>query len=109
MFVLSFRCCSDSDHWYHMVNIIGTSINTTNGKPQEVITCGLSDGNSCADGSFQEIIIDSSLYSITSTSANSIEIKNQCDKDEPPIKLRDTDKNFCVRIQKNCERVLCYH
>ena len=95
----SFRCCSAS-------NIVGTKIiHENNKKDREQITCPsvgsqVQKFKECSDGSFQEIILDSSLYSIDSTS-NTVTIQNQCDQDEPPIVLNQNDNNFCVRYNLN--------
>ena len=92
-----YRCCSAS-------NIVDTKIGkNAYGKQQEEITCSPFEGvksevlniGECSDGSFQEIILDSNLFSIN-PSSNQVEIQNQCDKEEPPVILRDTDENFCV-------------
>ena len=94
-FIFSFRCCSAS-------NIVKTrTFRENDQKDREQITCpGVGSQvlnlNECSDGSFQEIILDSSLYSIDSTS-NTVTIQNQCDSEEPPIVLNQKDNNFCVR------------
>ena len=93
--IFSLRCCSSS-------NIVRTEIIQENvKKDREQITCpGVGSEvlnlKECSDGSFQEIILDSSLYSIDSTS-NTVTIQNQCDSEEPPIVLNQNDNNFCVR------------
>jgi len=92
------KCCSSS-------NIVRTEIIQENvKKDREQITCpGVGSKvlnlKECSDGSFQEIILDSSLYSIDSTS-NTVTIQNRCDKEEPPIVLNQNDNNFCVGLKK---------
>ena len=50
---------------------------------------------SCIDGSYQEINLDSQLYSINRVGED-LEIKNRCDPSESQITLHITDENFCV-------------
>ena len=68
-------------------------------KQEERITCD--DGDSlqkdCPDGSFQEILLDSDLYSIKhSKEEGRIEIKNKCDSTESPITINANNDNYCV-------------
>ena len=75
----------------------------SNKKNQEEITCQshkndeskILNVKECSDGSFQEIVLDSSLYKITS-SPDQVQIQNLCDNDEDPIILSQEDSNFCV-------------
>jgi len=91
----SLRCCSAP-------NIVDTKrVRENDKKDREQLTCPdvgseVRNLNECSDGSFQEIILDSGLYSIDSTS-NTFTIQNKCDQEKPPIVLNQNDDNFCVR------------
>ena len=70
-------------------------------RQEERIVC--SDGNlqnekiqdDCPDGSFQEILMESDLYSITPQNKQ-LEIKNKCDSFESPTIIKAENKNYCV-------------
>merc|ERR1712110_514808 len=94
------KCCSAGTNVIEVIR----EMNPKTKRQEERIVC--SDGNlqnekiqdDCPDGSFQEILLESDLYSITPQNKQ-LEIKNKCDSTESPTIIKAENKNYCIGLK----------
>ena len=106
MSIKTYRCCSTGSNVVEVIRILNPKTKTQ----EERITCndGDSSQEDCPDGSFQEILLESDLYSIQhSKEKGRIEIKNKCDSTEFPITINADNDNYCVSTSYSAATVKC--